>query len=63
MDRVIHGYEPDALYGYFEEISAIPRGSGNEKGIADYLVGFADRHGLFCLRDDFNNVFIRKPIF
>ncbi len=61
MDRVIHGYEPDALYGYFEEISAIPRGSGNEKGIADYLVGFADRHGLFCLRDDFNNVFIRKP--
>ncbi len=61
MDRVIHGYEPDALFGYFEAISAIPRGSGNEQGIADYLVRFAEEHGLFCLRDELNNVFIRKP--
>lgn len=26
---------------YFEEISAIPHGSGNTKGISDYLAGFA----------------------
>ncbi len=61
MNRVIQGYKPDALFGYFEDISAIPRGSGNEKGIADYLVAFAEKRGLFCLRDELNNVFIRKP--
>ena len=61
MNRVIHGYEPDELFDYFEAISAIPRGSGNEKGIADYLVKFAEERGLFCLRDELDNVFIRKP--
>lgn len=60
MDTVIHGYEPSKLYRYFEEISAIPRGSGNEGAIADYLVDFAKKRGLFCLRDELNNVFIRK---
>ena len=38
MDYKITGYEPAKLFHYFEEISAIPRGSGNEKGISDYLV-------------------------
>ena len=38
MKTVIQGYEPLSLFRYFEEISAIPRGSGNEAGIADYLV-------------------------
>lgn len=61
MKTVIQGYEPLSLFRYFEEISAIPRGSGNEAGIADYLVTFAEAHGLFCLRDAMNNVFIRKP--
>ena len=45
---------------FFEEISAIPRASGNEAGIADYLVEFARQRGLFVLRDTDNNVFIKK---
>lgn len=45
---------------FFEEISAIPRGSGNEKGIADYLCKFAAERGLFCVRDELHNVFIRR---
>lgn len=47
------------MFHYFEEISRIPRGSGNEKGIADYLVAFADARGLECYRDGENNVFIK----
>lgn len=31
---------------YFEEISKIPRGSGKEQGIADYLVKFAKEHSF-----------------
>ena len=45
---------------FFKRISAIPRGSGNEKAIADYIEGVARDNGLFCLRDEFDNVFVRK---
>lgn len=60
MNQVIHGYEPASLFRYFEEISAIPRGSGNEQAIADYLENFAKEHQLWYVRDALNNVFIRK---
>jgi len=52
--------EPKRMFNFFEEISQIPRGSGNEKAIADYICDFARKKGLFCLRDAVNNVFIRK---
>ena len=58
---VTQGIEPEAVLVFFEEISAIPRGSGNEKGIADYLVKFAEKRGLPVYRDAVHNVFIRKP--
>lgn len=45
---------------FFKEISAIPRASGNEAGIARYLADFAAKRGLFCLVDDQNTVLIRK---
>ena len=45
---------------FFEEISSIPRGSGNTEKIADYLVLFAKERGLFCKRDSYNNVIIKK---
>ncbi len=48
------------VFNFFREISDIPRGSGNEKAIADFLVDFAKKCGLYCVRDDANNVFIRK---
>lgn len=61
MNIVTKGLEPARVLSYFEEISAIPRGSGNEKGIADYLEAFAKEHGLFCYRDEMHNVMIKKP--
>ena len=61
MAYVIHDREPAALFHFFEDISAIPRGSGNEAGIADYLVHFADTHGYDAVRDHLNNVFIVRP--
>ena len=45
---------------FFEEFSKIPRGSGNTKAIADYLVDFAKARGLECYRDASDNVVIRK---
>ena len=46
---------------FFEEFSKIPRGSGNTKAIADYLVSFANARGLEVIRDSSDNVVIRKP--
>ncbi|WP_036729016.1 aminoacyl-histidine dipeptidase [Peptoniphilus mikwangii] len=53
--------EPKDVFKYFEEISQIPRGSGNEKAISDYLVKFAKERNLEVLQDESYNVIIRKP--
>ncbi len=45
---------------YFNEISKIPHGSNNEKGLSDYLVNFAKDLGLAYLQDDMFNVIIYK---
>ena len=60
MEYVIKGRRPESLFRFFEDISAIPRGSYNEQGIADYLVAFARERGLDVYRDQFHNVLIKK---
>lgn len=50
-----------AVLEYFEEISNIPRGSGNEKEISDYLVNFAKRLKLEVIQDKALNIIIKKP--
>ena len=52
------GLEPAAVFGYFEEICAIPHGSRNTKMISDYLVGFAREHNLEYIQDEANNVIL-----
>lgn len=58
---VLQNYNPKNVMKYFEEICAIPHGSGNTDAIADYLVKFANDHGFWNYRDAANNVVIRKP--
>ena len=45
---------------FFKEITKIPRASGKEEKIADYLCEFAKSRGLECFRDDIHNVIIKK---
>lgn len=61
MELVTKGYEPADALGYFEEISAIPRGSGNEAAVADYICRFAEEHGLEYYRDEAHNVIVKRP--
>ena len=56
--RITDGLSPKKVFYYFEEISKIPRGSGNTKAISDYCVRFAESHGFKCLQDDSNNCII-----
>ena len=60
MNYVIKNYEPKRVFEIFEDLCAIPHGSGNEKGIADYIEAFANKRELFILRDKTGNVFLRK---
>ena len=59
--EILKDLQPVDVFRYFEEMSEIPRGSGNEKGISDYLVAFAKEHQLDYTQDEALNVIIRKP--
>lgn len=50
------GLEPANVFAYFEKICSIPHGSGNTKAISDYLVSFAQEHGIRYRQDALNNV-------
>ena len=53
--------EPKKVLHFFEEISRIPRGSGNEKAISGYLLDFGKKRGLVSKQDEALNVVIYKP--
>ncbi|MGH4118421.1 aminoacyl-histidine dipeptidase [Clostridium sp.] len=48
-------------FKYFKEMNKIPRGSGNEKGISDWLLNFAKEHNLKAIQDEALNIIIKKP--
>jgi len=57
----IENLQPELVFNYFAEISKVPRGSGNEQGISDYLVRETKRLGLEVVQDENLNVLIKKP--
>ncbi len=52
--------KPQKVFQYFEEICAVPRGSGDMEGISAYCMEFAKKHGLKAVKDAANNVVIYK---
>lgn len=58
--RVLENLKPEKVFEYFEDLCAVPHGSGNTKKISDYCVNFAKEHGLEYIQDSLNNVIIRK---
>lgn len=59
--KKIENVKFDRIFYHFEQISKIPRGSGNEKAISDYLLDFGKRLGLECIQDGALNIIIKKP--
>ena len=53
--------QPTDVFGYFQELCAIPHGSGNTGAISAHLCEFAEKHGLKFVRDKVGNVIIYKP--
>lgn len=60
MERVLQNYEPKEVLTYFENLTRIPRESGDEKAVTEYLIAFAKKNKLEYYRDDTLNVLIRK---
>lgn len=52
--------EPERVFHYFSEITKIPRCSGDEKRISDYLKKVGQNLGLETIQDELNNIIIRK---
>ncbi|MCT8976709.1 aminoacyl-histidine dipeptidase [Clostridium sp. CX1] len=59
-NNVLNNLNPTEVFKYFEELSQIPRGSGNEKEVSDYLVNFAKERNLDVIQDAALNVIIKK---
>lgn len=56
----IKNLNSSSVFYFFEQISKIPRGSGNEKQISDFLVDFAKKRNLWVHQDNALNVVIKK---
>ncbi|MBZ9625137.1 aminoacyl-histidine dipeptidase [Clostridium sp. FP2] len=61
MLEKLKGLNSYEAFKYFKEMNEVPRGSGNEKAISDWLVSFAKKHNLNVIQDSALNVIIKKP--
>lgn len=59
MNKLVN-LKPEKVFYFFEEISSIPRGSGDMEKIAQYCANFAEKKGLRYVKDEANNVVIFK---
>lgn len=57
---VLDALGTDKVFYFFEEITKIPHGSGNEGALAQYIMDFAKERGLECRRDAADNVVVKK---
>lgn len=58
---VLSSLKPERVWYYFDAISAIPRESGNEQAVSNYLVEVAQALNLKYVQEPCNNVIIYKP--
>lgn len=63
MQAAVQGLKPENLWNYFSDLSDIPRESGNEEGVRQFLLAFAKEHALEAIVDDIGNVIIRKKAY
>ncbi len=53
--------EPQKVFFWFYKLNQIPRCSGDEKRVSDFLVNFAKERNLEVYQDEMYNVIIKKP--
>jgi len=61
VKSVIKGLQPELVWNHFYEISQIPRESGNEEAVGQYIISVADRNNLKYKKDDLGNIIVTCP--
>jgi dipeptidase D len=61
MKAALQGLRPERLWKHFDAILDIPRASGKESAVRQYVVDFAARLGFKAEHDNFGNTVVRKP--
>lgn len=61
LSEVLAANDYKRVLQHFCEISAVPRGSGYNEKISDWLCEFAKKHGIAYEQDDALNVILRMP--
>ncbi|MBI9102389.1 MAG: aminoacyl-histidine dipeptidase [Spirochaetales bacterium] len=59
--EAIKGLEPTAVWEQFYQINQIPRESGNEAALREYILSWAKKLGISARTDKIGNVILRKP--
>jgi len=58
---ILSAYQPVRVLHHFEAISQIPRGSGDEKRVSDFIAQWAQTLDLKVVQDAYYNLVIYKP--
>jgi len=61
MSETIKNLAPASLWGYFYELTQIPRATGNMKRVTQFILDTGKALGLDTVQDAVGNVLIRKP--
>jgi dipeptidase D len=61
MSNEILNLAPKEIWKYFYDLTQIPRPSGKEAAVVEYMKNFGKQLGLETLTDEVGNVIIRKP--
>jgi dipeptidase D len=60
MGGVLAGLEPEIVWGIFEEITRIPRCSGKEQRIQEWIRGWAGENGISFRQDGVGNILLTR---
>ncbi len=61
MNKNIASLNPQAVWKHFHSLTQIPRPSGHEDQIQNFLYEFGKNLGLETIKDEVGNIIIRKP--
>lgn len=61
MSEAVRQLNPSALWGRFADLNDIPRPSGQEAAVCEWITGLAREAGLEVESDEVGNVLVRKP--
>lgn len=63
MSAEIKNLSPQPVWGYFYDLTQIPRPTGHMEAVTRFMVAFGNELGLETLQDEVGNVLIRKPAY